>query len=241
MAHSPAFSPSAFPGSLSFPPFSVHQSVLFFWECVRSCSVRLFASYASQVSSGGCGCLHVRSLSVFRFEVLAGLWSLPCASSALLVSVRFGFPGGPFIFLLQFLFGSLPSNRFTDFEEFGPRGGGPLSASLALEKCPMCGMVTFIEMTVLSGRSALTGAASQGVGGVHLQSRRLRACLSSSVFEPALAAFSLCCSPIMLQVRLITCIFRVVQHLGSGGCPKRNMLTGQGRGCFQFSAGSPCC
>ena len=32
----------------------------------------------------------------------------------------------------------------------------------------MCGMVTFIELTVLSSRSALTGAASPGVGGMHL-------------------------------------------------------------------------
>ena len=106
-------------------------------------------------------------LSAFRF--FRACRSLTRSSPALFfVSVRLGFPGGPLLLITRVPSGSLPSNGFTDFEEFGPRGDGPLSASLALEMCPMCGMVTFIELTVLSSRSALTGAASPGVGGTHL-------------------------------------------------------------------------
>ena len=36
----------------------------------------------------------------------------------------------------------------------------------------------------------------------------------------------------MLQVRLVPCIFRVVQRFGLDACSKRDMLTSQGRGCF---------
>ena len=65
-----------------------------FLECVGSCSVRLFAGWASQVSGRGCGCLHVRLVSVCHLLVLPGLWSLTRSSPALFfVSVRLGFPG----------------------------------------------------------------------------------------------------------------------------------------------------
>ena len=97
-----------------------------FLECVGSCSVRLFAGWASQVSGRGCGCLHVRSVSVCHLLVLPGLWSLAlfclCASRFSRESVTF---------VTRVPSGSLPSNGFTDFEEFGPRGDGLLSASLA--------------------------------------------------------------------------------------------------------------
>ena len=84
--------------------------------------------------------------SAFRFFRACGRFpGLP----PLFVSVRPGFPGSfNFVYASSFWFLSL--NGFTDFEEFGPRGDGLLSASLALEICPMCGMVTFVEMTVLS-------------------------------------------------------------------------------------------
>ena len=38
------------------------------------------------------------------------------------------------------------------------------------------------------------------------------------------------------KVRLASCMFRVVQRFGLDGCPKRDMLTSQGLGCFCFSA-----
>ena len=112
--------------------------------------MRLFAVSASQVSSRGCGCLMFGPFpfSAFRFFLACGrLPGLP--PRFFFVSVRPRFPGSV-TFDTRVPSGSLPSNGFTDFEEFGPRGDGLLSASMAFEICPMCGMVTFIELTVLS-------------------------------------------------------------------------------------------
>ena len=56
------------------------------------------------------------------------------------------------------------------------------------------------------------------MGGVHLRSRKLRACLSCRVFE----LLSVCAA---------------LRSWPECGFPKRDMLTRQGRGCFCFSAG----
>ena len=177
------------------------------------------------MSGRGCGCLHVRSF--FRLPPFGSSGPVvpsPVITRAVL-SLCVSVFRGSVHFVTRVPFGSLPSNGFTDFEEFGPRGDGLLSA---LEICPMCGNCHVHR----DDGTQLT----LGTHGCIFWSRRLRSCLSSRVFEPALAAFSLCCSPIMPQVRLVSCLFRVVQRFGLDGCPKRDMLTSQGRGCFCFSA-----
>ena len=173
MAHSHAFSPfasSAVPGSLSFPPFSspsIRPSSFFgvcwelFGETLREVGI---PSIQSRLWLSTCSVL-------FRFPPSSSsgpVVAYPVFPRAFFCLFASRFSRGSVTFDTRVPSGSLPSNGFTDFEEFGPRGDGPLSASLALEMCPMCGMVTFIELTVLSSRSALTGAASPGVGGMHL-------------------------------------------------------------------------